>query len=169
MPVAFTLNRKHPQTELAPRPRLPETLKSLWFLVGNGGTDYGDYYWGSYRDYYGDPPLFPTKHQTEEFEVLEHFLERTVQCSSELSFLTARVSGFIVLMVAEGLGFRVLVVGGGLGLKVQEAQDLYGRRTKGLLVCYRLLALAQGLHVSNYVVMPIRPWYPEPRHVQPDA
>ena len=28
---------------------------SVWFLVGNGGMDYGDYYWGEYRDYYRDP------------------------------------------------------------------------------------------------------------------
>ena len=33
------------------------------FLVGNGGVDYGDYYWGLCRDYYNrDPfPAFPTK------------------------------------------------------------------------------------------------------------
>ena len=24
-------------------------------LVGNGGRDYGDYYWGLYRDFYRDP------------------------------------------------------------------------------------------------------------------
>ena len=34
---------------------------TVWFLVGNGGMDYGDYYGGLYRDYYRDP--FPTKHQ----------------------------------------------------------------------------------------------------------
>ena len=29
---------------------------SVWFLVGHGGMGYGDYYyWGFYRDYYGDP------------------------------------------------------------------------------------------------------------------
>ena len=29
---------------------------------------YGDYDWGLYRDYYGDPfPPFPTKHQTVNF------------------------------------------------------------------------------------------------------
>ena len=28
---------------------------SVWFLAGNGGIDYGDYYWGLYRDYYRDP------------------------------------------------------------------------------------------------------------------
>ena len=28
---------------------------SVWFLVGNGGMDYGDYYWGLYRDYYRGP------------------------------------------------------------------------------------------------------------------
>ena len=26
--------------------------------------DYGDHYWGLYRDYYRDP--FPAKHQTDE-------------------------------------------------------------------------------------------------------
>ena len=31
---------------------LPE---SVWFLVGNGGMDYGDCYWGLYRGYYRDP------------------------------------------------------------------------------------------------------------------
>ena len=28
---------------------------AVWFLVGNGGMDYGDVYWGLYRDYYRDP------------------------------------------------------------------------------------------------------------------
>ena len=28
---------------------------TVWFLVGNGGMDYGDYYGGIYRDYYRDP------------------------------------------------------------------------------------------------------------------
>ena len=28
---------------------------SVWFLVGNGDMDYGDYYGGLYRDYYRDP------------------------------------------------------------------------------------------------------------------
>ena len=39
---------------------------TVWFLVGNGGMDYGDYCWGLYRDYYyRDPfPPFPAKHQT---------------------------------------------------------------------------------------------------------
>ena len=27
---------------------------TVWFLVGNGGMDYGDYYEGLYRDYYRD-------------------------------------------------------------------------------------------------------------------
>ena len=27
----------------------------VWFLVGNGGMDYGDNYWGLYRGYYRDP------------------------------------------------------------------------------------------------------------------
>ena len=27
----------------------------VWFLVGNGGMDYGDDYWGLYRDYDQDP------------------------------------------------------------------------------------------------------------------
>ena len=31
------------------------TKKPVWFLVGNGGMDYGNYYWGVYRDYYRDP------------------------------------------------------------------------------------------------------------------
>ena len=30
---------------------------TVWFLVGNGGMDYGDYYCGLYRDYYTDPFL----------------------------------------------------------------------------------------------------------------
>ena len=30
-------------------------LKTVWFLVGNGGMDYEDYYWGLYGDYYRDP------------------------------------------------------------------------------------------------------------------
>ena len=33
-------------------------IDAVWFLVGNGGMGYGDYYWGLFRDYY-----FPTKHQ----------------------------------------------------------------------------------------------------------
>ena len=28
---------------------------TVWSLVGNGGMDYGDYYWGLYRGYYRDP------------------------------------------------------------------------------------------------------------------
>ena len=28
---------------------------AVWFLVGNGGMDYGDYFWGLYRDYSRDP------------------------------------------------------------------------------------------------------------------
>ena len=28
---------------------------TVWFLVGNGGMDYGDHYWGLCRDYYRDP------------------------------------------------------------------------------------------------------------------
>ena len=31
------------------------SLLPVWFLVGNGGMDYGDYYWGLYRAYYRDP------------------------------------------------------------------------------------------------------------------
>ena len=29
--------------------------KAVWFLVGNGGMGYGDYYWGLYRRYHRDP------------------------------------------------------------------------------------------------------------------
>ena len=29
--------------------------RTVRFLVGNGGMDYGDDYWGLYRDYYRDP------------------------------------------------------------------------------------------------------------------
>ena len=36
-------------------PFLHRPLPSVWFLVGNGGMDYGDYYWGLYRGYYRDP------------------------------------------------------------------------------------------------------------------
>ena len=35
---------------------------TVWCLVGKGGMDYGDEYWGLHRGYYRDP--FPTKHQT---------------------------------------------------------------------------------------------------------
>ena len=39
---------------------------TVWFLVGNGGMDIGDYYyWGVYRDYYRDPFPFVTKNQTD--------------------------------------------------------------------------------------------------------
>ena len=31
------------------------SIVPVWFLVGNGGMDYGDYHWGLYRDYYRDP------------------------------------------------------------------------------------------------------------------
>ena len=27
------------------------SIGPVWFLVGNGGLDYGDYYWGLCRDY----------------------------------------------------------------------------------------------------------------------
>ena len=30
------------------------SIVPVWFLVGNGGMDYGDY-WGIYRDYHRDP------------------------------------------------------------------------------------------------------------------
>ena len=39
--------------------------KAVWFLVGNGGMDYGDDYWESYGDYYRDPfphSLLSTRH-----------------------------------------------------------------------------------------------------------
>ena len=38
---------------------------TVWFLVGNGGNDYGDYDWGLCRDYYRDPfphSLLRTRH-----------------------------------------------------------------------------------------------------------
>ena len=35
--------------------------KTVWFLVGNGGMDYGDYYWGLYKDCHRDP--FPHSYQ----------------------------------------------------------------------------------------------------------
>ena len=37
------------------RVRDHQPLLTVWCLVGNGGMDYGDYYWGLYRDYYRDP------------------------------------------------------------------------------------------------------------------
>ena len=37
------------------------SIVPVWCLVGNGGMDYGDYYWGLYRGYYRDPF---TKNQT---------------------------------------------------------------------------------------------------------
>ena len=47
------------EVRLTGQPRIPESREversSVWFLVGNGGMDYGDYYWGFYRDYYRDP------------------------------------------------------------------------------------------------------------------
>ena len=40
-------------------------IPTVGILVGNGGMDIGDYYWGLYRGYYiGSIPPFPTKHQT---------------------------------------------------------------------------------------------------------
>ena len=34
--------------------------------------DYGDYYWGLYRDYYRDPsPPFPTKHQVDSCKLTD--------------------------------------------------------------------------------------------------
>ena len=38
---------------------------TVWFLVGNGGMDIGDYYWGVYRDYYRETFAFVTKNQTD--------------------------------------------------------------------------------------------------------
>ena len=35
----------------------PASRVSVWFLVGNGGMDYWDYYWGLYRDYYNKDPF----------------------------------------------------------------------------------------------------------------
>ena len=43
----------------------------VWFLAGNGGMGYEDYYWGLYRDDYRDPFL--------------HSLLRTTQSQDELS------------------------------------------------------------------------------------
>ena len=40
---------------------------TVWFLVGNGGMDYGDYSWGLYRDWYRDPfphSLLSTRQQS---------------------------------------------------------------------------------------------------------
>ena len=33
----------------------PSSVWFFWFLVWNGGMDYGDYYWELYRGYYRDP------------------------------------------------------------------------------------------------------------------
>ena len=40
------------------------SIVPVWFLVGNGGMDSGDYCWGFYRDYYRDPFPHPTKNRT---------------------------------------------------------------------------------------------------------
>ena len=53
----------HPDPNLDQFTVLQGALRTVWFLVGNGGMHYGDYYWGLYR---GSIPPFPTKHQTEE-------------------------------------------------------------------------------------------------------
>ena len=45
----------------------------VWCLVGNGGMDYGDYYWGLYRDYHRDPfphSLLSTRQLEGPFEEL---------------------------------------------------------------------------------------------------
>ena len=34
---------------------VPDSIQSVWCLVGNGGMGYGDYSLGVYRDYYRDP------------------------------------------------------------------------------------------------------------------
>ena len=39
---------------------------TVWFLAGNGGMRYWDYYWGLYRGYYTDPfphSLLSTRHK----------------------------------------------------------------------------------------------------------
>ena len=35
------------------RPMEHPHRQTVWFLVGSGGMDYGDDYWGSYRGYMG--------------------------------------------------------------------------------------------------------------------
>ena len=41
------------ESDLVGRPDL--RFYTVWFLVGNGGMGYGDYYWGLDRGYYRDP------------------------------------------------------------------------------------------------------------------
>ena len=62
LPVKAQKNQHHyadphkPVVEILPKGQ-PQflTYMSPWFLVGNGGMDCGDSYWGLYRDYYRDP------------------------------------------------------------------------------------------------------------------
>ena len=62
---------------------------SFWFLVGNGGMDYGDYYWGLYRDYYRDP--FPhsllsiRQYSAELFQTGVGFRASSRGCSTPVS------------------------------------------------------------------------------------
>ena len=57
-PQPQTLNPKlysSPQAHVPSSENASDASSTVWFLVGNGGMDYGDYYWGFYRDYYRDP------------------------------------------------------------------------------------------------------------------
>ena len=44
-------------------------MKTVWFLVGNGGMDYGDYYWGLYRDYYRHSLLSTRQKMSKELQL----------------------------------------------------------------------------------------------------
>ena len=53
-PLPRTWQMLDPTKHRRPRSGVSSTV---WFLVGNGGLDYGDYYWGPYTDYYPHSPL----------------------------------------------------------------------------------------------------------------
>ena len=79
-----------------------------WGLVGNGGLDYGDYYWGAYRDYYRDPfphSLLSTRQPLSFGEVL--------RISGPGAPVSPKGAPGLQEVRVQGLGFRVL----GLGLR----------------------------------------------------
>ena len=49
-------------------------MKTVWFLIGHGGMDHADYYWGLYRGYYRDP--FPHSLLSTRQNILWSFIDR---------------------------------------------------------------------------------------------
>ena len=72
LPKHVNLPRGKEDTYRDFRLRMLQRLKTVWFLVGNEGMEYGAYYWGVYRDYYRDP--FPHSLLSTRRKMISSFL-----------------------------------------------------------------------------------------------